>query len=166
MLLACNLLYSLITLHSDAVGTISQNPSKISQMKTLETITPFSHQLSIDDHYKVETCNDDQLNRIRLTLEGTKGVVGVRLDNFRCPSTNWLSNYFKEVFHSDSAARKSFLGINVGCNGAFDTIDMARMGTGNEKFDKAVWRHAIGANPNSGESGKQLIQMLRFKKVM
>ena len=39
-------------------------------------------------------------------------------------------------------------------DGAFDTIDMARMGTGNKKFDKAVCRHAIGANPNSSACGQ------------
>ena len=109
------------------------------------------HPLTSDDHFEVDSCTTDQLNTIELQFQMFK-IRSHKLITLRtkCPSTPWLSKYYKEHFHNKDAGRQSFLAINVGCNGGFDTLDMARMGTSNGKFDKVTWREAIGAEKDSG----------------
>lgn len=57
-----------------------------------------------------------------------------------CPETGWL-----EAFYEDEAnvGSEEFLGINVGCNKAFDAIRIARMGLSSREFDTLKWRDAL-----------------------
>jgi len=55
----------------------------------------------------------------------------------KCPDATWINDYY----HTTS--RATFLGISVGCNKAFDAIDTMRRGSGDEAFDKKMWRDAL-----------------------
>jgi FkbM family methyltransferase len=78
--------------------------------------------------------------------------------NTKCPDSSWIDNHYYK-----NQKRKSFLGISVGCNKAFDAVQAMRRGSGNSKFDKSAWRHALqeasGGQVSQGvcnqESGEQ-----------
>ena len=95
----------------------------------VEEVTSIPHHhhhydLSLDDQYQVNSCTNDQMDRIKeqlfpLGLNSPRSKIHFFT---RCPSTPWLSKYFKDYFHTrtgnaETGGRKSFLGIVVGCNG-------------------------------------------------
>ena len=135
---------------------LSSLPAYVDPTSSLgQKVSTIPDELSVDDHYKVDSCTIDQLNKIRSQLKLPEGETGLKKHKISkstgCPSTRWLSKYYKEYFQSkEHGGRESFLGINIGCNGGFDAIDMARIGTSNAKFDKVTWRAAIGAEKDSG----------------
>ena len=67
----------------------------------------------------------------------------------RCPKRSWLAEYYAQVLASENVP--DFLGISIGCNRAFDSIEFLRLATGNTaKFDPVAWETALA------EAGVQL----------
>lgn len=60
----------------------------------------------------------------------------------RCPQSNiWLEHVYQHDWRNTMAP---FVGINVGCNKAFDAINLLRMGTRDPSFLPQTWKSALG----------------------
>jgi Methyltransferase FkbM domain len=63
----------------------------------------------------------------------------------RCPVATWLEEYY-HALHELSLNKKSFLAINVGCNGGDDAVSLLRMGSNNPVFGRKAWKDAMPPN--------------------
>ena len=102
---------------------------------------------------KASTCSNEDIQKIsnmlgKPTLRNAKQIS----DYTKCPDNSWIRMYYKDkLSRLDQDVSKtqqanenySFLGLNIGCNKGYDAIDMARMGTGNLKYDKDDWAKSL-----------------------
>ena len=91
---------------------------------------------------KASTCSEEQMNAISNTL--TKPNAWSILTSTSCPQSNWIQKLYKTKLRQDSIDY-TFLGINIGCNKGYDAVGMARMGTGNSKFDRTSWHKSMSS---------------------
>ena len=92
---------------------------------------------SSDNEFNVGQCTPNQMASIELDLMPGGGVEGSKVN---CPTSSWLDDYYSHYKSKDSSP---FLGINIGCNKAYDAIELSRMGMFNPKFDKTAWGQAL-----------------------
>lgn len=105
-------------------------------------------------------CTQEQLDIILQQLPVTKCTSKEIQPRFarcsitrltRCPdSSGWLEQWYTgDLWNSTTFTSKPFLGINVGCNKAFDAVNMLRMGRHDDTIDGNTWRTAMN-NPSKG----------------
>lgn len=126
------------TSFTNTVGVISSTLSAMNKTR--------SHNLFPE-------CTPDQLSRIRkhlpphLCVKARKRPWAQQCSfthATKCVRATWLTDYYTNLVKTRvTAAPEHFIGISVGCNKGMDALDTLRMGTSNEKFDKAAWWNAM-----------------------
>ena len=121
-------------------GTISVLAIKSAAAVTAPTVSgAYRHDFT---SVKASTCSEEQMNAISNTL--TKPNARSILTSTSCPQSNWIQKLYKTKLRQDSIDY-TFLGINIGCNKGYDAVGMARMGTGNSKFDRTSWHKSMSS---------------------
>ena len=77
----------------------------------------------------------------------------------KCPdSSAWLGAHYTSLQlqrQRQGVVDSMFVGINVGCNKAFDAVQMLRMGTFDTSIQSSLWKKALGHNISNGVCGQE-----------
>ena len=132
--------------------------------------TPFFQPSTTIDHNHVSSrvassstriIEVDQCNNDTLAIIDKINTPGFRSGASKCPKQSWLDQFwmykqYKRLEGSnggkDSSSLSSFLGFSIGCNKAFDAVNMLRMGSFNSQVRKSDWLMTLTANTDMGST--------------
>jgi FkbM family methyltransferase len=133
------------SLVQQSLSSIQNNQHE--QSVTKPTPRPYRHGTHFNysfSNIKASACSQEQIDTINNTLGQPNADQIMYLTN--CPESNWIDNYYRTKLGRVDSEGQSFLGINIGCNKGYDAVKIARMGTGNFKFNTRAWREAMSSS--------------------
>jgi len=141
-------------LHAAVTNTKSDDVDKDNDIVNL--------QLGLEPSANVfQSCSEDDL----VIMDNQLGNPSA---STRCPENSWIEDFYDQEGLNLGSEDGSFLGLSIGCNKGFDSINTARMGMRNMAFDKQEWYKLLvvhGIDQKEGACGQEKSPQYNLNKM-
>lgn len=115
--------------------------------------------------FEVSQCTHQTLKSIDVVFSPE-----IRRREAKCPDASWLDDHYNhkhlvrlherpeplEDANFPSNKKDNFVGVCVGCNKGYDSVNFMRMGSANSQFDELTWKDALEEfSPTAGACGQE-----------